>query len=146
MVGSLSETVPPAALVPTMLTAGNGLVGLNVQSGMSMPRIVSVQDVKVRLVSVPEIDEVLAFLVTSASKNVWLQVIVPTLGIVRTAGSAVVLVRVVDPVSRAPPGSVRNAVDADADAAPRAKRPRAAIAISEASFRMVIIFLQVART
>jgi hypothetical protein len=71
--------------------------------------MVSVHDVKVIEATVPSTAGTPVFELTSPSTNVWLQVSVPML-VDRTVGPCVVLVIVVEPERKGPPGSVRNNV------------------------------------
>jgi hypothetical protein len=90
---------------------------------------------------VPEIAVALVLRVTSASKNTCPQLKVPTPGNVHATPSLEVFLIVVEPVSRALPGSVRNAVDADADAdaAPNANNDTTTSAAGKVGFRMNIV-------
>jgi hypothetical protein len=95
----------------------------------------SVHPAKVSAVTVPVMLVGLLLLVTSASKDVWVQVTPPS-DVVRTAVLLEVFRIVVEPVSKPPPGSVRSVVVADADAAPRASKPVPAMAANAASLRI----------
>jgi hypothetical protein len=142
IVGSVIWSVLGSA---KMWITGRGLVGLKWQLVKLITGRVSVHEVKVRLVSVPVMLVALLFAPTSASKDDWAQVNDPTPGNVRVVGSDVVLVIVVEPVRRPPPGSVRSATEANADAAPMARRPSTDVVASRVRFRTSIIPFLVSR-
>jgi hypothetical protein len=124
--------LPPVAVAEIVTDARFG--ACFVQSRKLTAKIVSVHDVKVSEVSLPEMVVALEAVSTSASKNDWAHVTVPA-GVRKVAGSAVVFLKVRGE-SNAPPGSVRRAVVAEADAEPSARRPSAAIAASAANLRI----------
>jgi hypothetical protein len=111
--------------------------GTSEQEEIAITGMLSVHVVKVSAVSRPVILDELNPLSTSASKDVCVQLMSPTLGICRVAGSLEVFLIVVAP-DRTLPGSRRRAVEADADIAPNATNPSMATAVSDANFRINI--------
>jgi hypothetical protein len=115
-----------------------------VQLGIARTGIESVHDVKVNVVSDPVMLVALVCWLTSTSNFVSLHVRVPTPVRVNVAGVDEVFVIVVEPENGMLPGSSRRCVEAEADAAPTASTPTAAIAVSRTNFRMDMVFLLVA--